>query len=521
MEETMASDLQGSVPAGEHTPPHSGRRRGHVYWWVALALVIVAAGGAAHYALSHDPDGEPTPKAAVLAVNTVSPKRLTLVRTLEQPGSILPYAEVELYAKASGYLMAIRRELTACVVATLLAQPLLSPAVPGAALVGEAARSAGAVAMALHQAPVIDIGSQVSAGEVLMAIDVPEREQDLAGREAVVRQREEELAQTETMVGTYRAAVEVAQAHEAQAQADVKRYHGEYKFRMKELARVSELVRHNALEYRLQDEKQAQVDAALAAWESSRAKVKSAQADLALARSKLATAAADVRVKKALLDVARTDVLQALIVLDYGRLRAPFSGIITYRAVDEGDFVQNSRTGQSRHLMTVTAIDKVKVGLKVSSRVSPLVRVGAEATMMVDSLPGEKFYGRVSRTRRALDLQSRTLEVEIDLDNRDHRLMPGMYGHVTLTLQTKPNTWVVPAAALVSRNKVNYVILVHDGVARRQPVRIVFDHGDQVEVVKLVKDREVPLDGTEELVVSGKGEIADGQRVRSPRKDEG
>jgi RND family efflux transporter MFP subunit len=203
--------------------------------------------------------------------------------------------------------------------------------------------------------------------------------------------------------------------------------------------------------------------------------------------------------------------------LEYGQLHAPFNGVITYRAVDEGDFVQNSRTGASRHLMTVTAIDKVKVGLKVPSNEGVLVRVGAPAVVTVDSRPGEKFHGRVSRTRRMLDIQSRTLEVEIDLDNRDQRLMPGMYGHVTLTLVTKPNTWVVPAAALVSRNKVNYLILVHDGVARRQPVRIVFDHGDQVEVVKLVNGREVPLDGTEELVISGKGEIADGQRVQPPR----
>lgn len=164
--------------------------------------------------------------------------------------------------------------------------------------------------------------------------------------------------------------------------------------------------------------------------------------------------------------------------------------------------------------MTVTALDRVKVGLKVPSGEGVLVRVGAEAVLTVDSRPGERFYGRVSRTRGVLDLQSRTLEVEIDLDNRDRRLMPGMYGHVTLTLVTRPNTFVIPAAAIYSRKKVNYVIVVRDGVARRQPVRIVFDSGGQVEVVKLENGREVPLDGTEELVVSGKGEIADGQRVR-------
>jgi HlyD family secretion protein len=242
----------------------------------------------------------------------------------------------------------------------------------------------------------------------------------------------------------------------------------------------------------------------------------SAQADLTLATSTLATARSDIRVKEALANVARADLGRARIVLGYGRLTAPFSGVLTYRGVDEGDFVQNSQSGQSRPLMTITALDRVKVSLKVPAREGVLVRVGAEAVVTVDSLPGEKFHGRVSRTRRVLDDQTRTLEVEIDLDNRHRKLMPGMYGHVVLSLVTMPNTWTVPAAALFSRNKVNYVILVRDGVAKRQPVRIVLDNGNEVSVVKLIDGKEVPLFGTEEVVVSGKGEIADGQRVKSP-----
>jgi RND family efflux transporter MFP subunit len=170
--------------------------------------------------------------------------------------------------------------------------------------------------------------------------------------------------------------------------------------------------------------------------------------------------------------------------------------------------------------MTVTASDRVKVVLQLPSREGMQARVGAKAVVTADSRPGEAFAGRVARTRGQLDVQSRTLQVEIDLDNRSGRLVPGMYAHVRLTLSEKPGTWVVPATALFSRNKVNYLIVVRDGVARRQPVRIVFDGGGQMEVVKVVAGKEVPLDGTEELVVSGKGAIADGQRVRTVRQVE-
>lgn len=510
----MANQTTSETPLATHPRPKFWSR----VVWISLLLVGgLSAAGAARYVMTHAwaETGEKS-KVAALAVTTVRPKQQTLVRTVEQPGSILPFAQVELYAKTSGYLRSIRREVSPEVVASLLAQSLMSPAAPGAPAIGPASGSAASLAAAMWQAPVIDIGAKVTAGDVLVEVDVPERTQDVVERGAFVRQRQEELGQTQTAVGTFLATVEVAKAQLKQAEADIKRYRSDYAFRMKELARFKDLVSSRALEPRLLDEKQSQADASLAAWESSQAKLMSSRADLTLATSKLATARADVRVKEALLEVAKADLARARIMLDYSRLAAPFSGILTYRGVDEGDFVQNSQSGQSRHLMTVTALDRVKVSLKVPSREGVLVHVGAEAVVTLDSRPGEKFHGHVSRTRRVLDVQSRTLEVEIDLDNCHQKLMPGMYGHVVLSLVTMPDTWTIPASALYSRNKVNYVILVRDGAAQRQPVRIVLDNGHEVGVVKLVGTAEVPLDGSEELVLSGKGEIRDGQRVTSP-----
>src|SRR5262249_7436467 len=101
--------------------------------------------------------------------------------------------------------------------------------------------------------------------------------------------------------------------------------------------------------------------------------------------------------------------------------------------------------------------------------------------------------------------------------NRERRLLPGMYGEVTLTLLKIPDAWAVPATAVYSRRGENVIMQVHDGVARRHPVRLRHDDGRQVEGVKLVGGKEGPLDGPEELIVSNKGEIAEGQRVKPTR----
>ena len=109
------------------------------------------------------------------------------------------------------------------------------------------------------------------------------------------------------------------------------------------------------------------------------------------------------------------------------------------------------------------------------------------------------------------------MQVEIDLDNRDRKLMPGMYGNARLLLQKRENAYAIPCSALYSKKGVNYILLVSQGAVRRQPVRIRYDDGREMEVVKLLKGREVPLDGTEELVVGNKAELREGQAVTTNR----
>lgn len=448
---------------------------------------------------------------SALSVRTVRPRRKTLERTLVQPGSIAPWAQAELYAKASGYLRTIQRETTPQLVADLWSQGLAGAGTP----IATAALLATDLQLALEQAPQIDIGASVSAGELLLEIDMPERLQDIVEKESLVAQRNAELEAARTALHTFEAAVESTRAQIIQAEADVRKFASEYLFRTKELKRLNELALSRTVTQEIADEKQHHVNAAQASWESSKAKVQTVQAELAVVSSKLAAARADLKVREALVQVARDELRRACVLENYSRIHAPFNGVVTYRGMDEGDFVQNATSGQARRLMTVTALDKVKVVLQVPESDASWIQVGTEATVVVDARARWHVKGCVNRIPYSLEAQTRTMRVEIDLDNRDRQLLPGMYGRVTLSLQKILNAQALPATALYSRKGENFIILVQDGVAHRQRVRVRYDDGKEVEVVQLIGASEVPLDGTEELIVSNKGEIADGQRVET------
>src|SRR3954447_20038765 len=116
--------------------------------------------------------------------------------------------------------------------------------------------------------------------------------------------------------------------------------------------------------------------------------------------------------------------------------------------------------------MTVTAVDHVKMSLQVPEKEAAWTAVGAEAVVHLDAREHWQVLGHVSRIAGTLDQQFRTMRIEVDLDNRQHKLMPGMYGPVTLVLQRIENPLAVPATALFSRGGENYVVLADHGVAR-------------------------------------------------------
>jgi HlyD family secretion protein len=509
------------APVAAAAPP---RRR---FRLLALAAVLVAAAAVAGLSLvpaKYRPWGPQAGAASgspargngdslAISVNTIHPRGQTLLRTLDQPGSLEADEEVELFAKVSGYVKDIARDWTTEVAGPVAAQ---SVAAAGAISRGGPLSAAAELAVAgetfRRQAPRKDLGSVVRAGEVLLEIDVPELQQDIAEKESLWRQAEAEAEAARATIGTFAAAVEVAQAQIKQAEADIRRFESECTYREQEYNRFLRLHRDNTLPRDVVDEKRHMLESARSACESSKAKVQTARHEVLVAAARLAGSRADLRVKEAKVQVARNQLDSARVMADFTRIVAPFDGVISEQKVEsKGDFIASNQV-----LMTVTAIDRIQMTLRVPERDSEHLRIGTEAVIALDGLSGQTVKGRVARVSPLLDPQTRTLRVEIDLPNPDHKLKPGMYAsQVTLVLQKIEHAYTIPATAVLSRKDGNYVLQVEDGAAHLQKIRIRYENGREIEAVKLLGTQEVPFDGSEEIIVSNKGEIAEGQKVRT------
>lgn len=213
-------------------------------------------------------------------------------------------------------------------------------------------------------------------------------------------------------------------------------------------------------------------------------------------------------------DVARLERLQS-----YEKVYAPFDGIVTARNIDIGALIDAGSSAPARELFHLSSIDKLRVFVAVPEASSRAARVGSIATITVDEFPGETFNGTLVRTANAIDKTSRTLLVEVDVDNKDGRLLPGAYAFVHLKLPREIRSVTVPANTLLFRKEGLQVALVRNGVTALVPVRIGRDYGDKVEVVSGLQPSDlVILDPSDSLIggtvvhVAGSATVAESQR---------
>jgi RND family efflux transporter MFP subunit len=123
-------------------------------------------------------------------------------------------------------------------------------------------------------------------------------------------------------------------------------------------------------------------------------------------------------------------------------------------------------------------------------------------------LPDDAFEGEVTRFSSALDRESRTMRVEVDLPNAEHRLLPGYYGYVTLLLEEFPQTPTVPSSALLSDAEGSFVYVIEGSTCKRRAVTVNFKDGSVVGIAS-------GLEGGEQVVKTGGGQLSDGQEVRA------
>ena len=201
-------------------------------------------------------------------------------------------------------------------------------------------------------------------------------------------------------------------------------------------------------------------------------------------------------------NVRRLEQLQS-----FEKVYAPFDGIITARQTDIGALIDAGASTQPRELFHMAAIRTLRVYVAVPEVHSPGVRTGGSATLTLDEFPGETFRGTIVRNANAIDLASRTLLVEVDIDNATGRLLPGAYVFVHLKLPDQTRSVIVSSNTLIFRKEGLQVGLVRDGKAVLVPVKIGHDFGNTVEIIS-------GLQPTDAVIVDPSDSLIDGMPVR-------
>jgi RND family efflux transporter MFP subunit len=223
-----------------------------------------------------------------------------------------------------------------------------------------------------------------------------------------------------------------------------------------------------------------------------------------VSRQDVENAAGNYEARKAEVMSADANVKRLEELHRFKTIYAPFTGVITARNTDIGALIQSG--SGAKELFHIAAVDRLRVFVDVPQIYSRAARRDVQATIEVQDLPGRTFKGTLARTAQSIDAGSRTLLVEIDLDNPGGEILPGSFAQVHLKLPTDATTFRLPVNTLIFRSEGLRVASVKNGTVRLIPITIGRDFGSTVEVV-------AGLAGDESIVVNPSDSLADGQVV--------
>jgi RND family efflux transporter MFP subunit len=455
--------------------------------WSAAGLALAALAGYSVVLLARDAEpvkaalgrgDDKTPAAAPVAaarVKTVHPTRERLRRETSQQASIDAYEQTDLYAKVSGYL-------------------------------GKFGQVAGPDGKMRD----VDIGDRVAKDQVLAELWVPELVQAEAEKRAQAESAAADVAQAAAAVEAAQAMADAAQAKIKEASLMVARWEADVAYRKAEHQRYQRMLAERTTREDQVDEQLKQYRSAEAALASAKAGVSSAEAAARSEQAKVVKAKADVKSAEAKAKVAQASLDQAVIVLDYAKVRARFDGVVTRRRVDTGAFVQSAATGKAEPLFTLARTDRLRIRTEIPEGDAPWVKLGQPAVLRVDAVRGQAFAARVARFADALDLKTRTMQTELELEQPASALRPGMFGEVTITLADYPDALTLPTTALLPAGAKPAVMVVVEGKARRREVEVGSNDGARMHITR-------GLTAEDEVITDGKNTVRDGQDVTVAR----
>ncbi len=235
----------------------------------------------------------------------------------------------------------------------------------------------------------------------------------------------------------------------------------------------------------------------------------------------------DVDIAESKFEEAQADVEELEALVNYTHIVAPFDGVVTGRFVDPGALIQagGSETksvsqgsahvkGNAMPVVSVADISKLRVYVYVPETEASDIHGGIPATLTLKEFPGRTFTGSVARFAKSLDLSTRTMLSEVDLDNPDHVLYPGMYADVRLELARHPEALQLPETAIGSAevDGRNFVYVVRDNRLTKVPVTLGISNEGWVEI-------RAGLNENEHVVKNLNASLQDGETVSALPSD--
>jgi RND family efflux transporter MFP subunit len=308
----------------------------------------------------------------------------------------------------------------------------------------------------------VDIGDRVKAAQVVAEVEAPELDQQILQASAVIAQARSSVQQAD-------AAIQQARANENLAKVTA--------------GRMSNLLARGVISKQDNDTAQAQ-------YAAQQANVQALQQASLAAGSGVAAAEANL---------ARLNQMKT-----YQTVRAPFDGVITLRNVDTGALVNEGST----LLFRIAQTGSLRIYINLPQAEAESVKVGQHADISIAEITGRKFAGLVTRTSNSLDPATRTLLTEVQVQNADGRLMPGMFAQVDLTVPRRHPPLLIPGDTLVVRSDGPQVAVVQpDATVHFTRIQLGRDFGDRLEVLS-------GLEEGQQLAINPSDVVREGVKVQ-------
>jgi len=320
-------------------------------------------------------------------------------------------------------------------------------------------------------------GDRVKEGQVLVTLDVREAEATVGQAQANLEAARARLAQVRaTAEETVQTQIQQTRANMELAEADLRRF--------------QELYEKNFVARQQLDEARTKYNVAKAGYDLAlnSLRQKTWENDLALAE-------AQVRQAKASLDLSQAQLANLIIL-------SPMNGGVTKRFVDPGTMVKDTTP-----ILTLMDLGEMKMVVNVIEREFVSLRKGQEVKITVTSFPDRVFNGKIEVINPALELQSRTAEIQISIPNPDFLLKPGMFGRAQILLRSNPRATLVPVQSIVSQVDQDFVFVLQGEKVSRRLVRKGILKDTVVEILEGVAPGE-------KVVTAGQALLKDGSQVR-------